>query len=232
METNHDHIPATTTTSSSSSSTLATDDPRTTLAAAVAVAGGVIAATTPDQFDLPTPCTDFDVRTLLGHLVAVLGRVAVVGRHEPALSVPSIVTGIADDGWSSAWQDAAHGVQAVWQDAALLDDTFVLPWATKSGVDLLLGYASEVSVHTWDLAKATGQSPAWDDEVLEAAYTGALAALPPRDRRLGFEAIRAQLPPQLRDVPPPFGEPIAVPEGSPVIDRLVAWNGRAPGWQP
>src|SRR5437660_2505480 len=47
-------------------------DPRTVFAKAVAVGGDVVAAVRPEQLGDATPCPDYDVRALLGHLVTVL----------------------------------------------------------------------------------------------------------------------------------------------------------------
>ena len=38
--------------------------------------------------------------------------------------------------------------------------------ALRDGADALAGYVNEVTVHTWDLARATGQAVAWDDEAV------------------------------------------------------------------
>ena len=46
-----------------------------------------------------------------------------------------------------------------------------LPWQQGTGADILCGYLSELTVHTWDVAAATGQEPAWDGEVLEAVLS-------------------------------------------------------------
>src|SRR5215813_4186770 len=46
-----------------------TDDQMRLFAAATADVDRIIAGITPKQLDGPTPCTDWDVRTLLNHLV-------------------------------------------------------------------------------------------------------------------------------------------------------------------
>ncbi|MET0147561.1 MAG: maleylpyruvate isomerase N-terminal domain-containing protein, partial [Acidimicrobiales bacterium] len=46
-------------------------DPRAVFGRAFATARTVLDGIGPDQFDLPTPCTEYDVRTLAGHLLAV-----------------------------------------------------------------------------------------------------------------------------------------------------------------
>ena len=187
-------------------------DPRGFFARAVAIATDTIACVRPEQLGDPTPCVEFDVRGLLGHLVEGLEYVATIGRGEPAGAAGGAVV-LADDSWVAAWLDAARTVHDVWADDAVLARTVHLPWLTTTGGVALLGFTSEVTVHCWDLATATGQQPAWDQAVLEVAD----------------ESLRAVLGREGRDDPSvPFGPVIAVPDGAPLIDRLVAWAGRRP----
>lgn len=204
-----------TNTAPTTTTTLAADDPRAFFARAVRVGGAVIGAVRPDQLPGRTPCDDYDVRLLCGHLVSVLRRVAAVGRGESPFSVPQETTGVADDGWLDAWTAAAHEVQAVWSDDAVLDTMLTLPWTSLPGRIALSIYVAEVSTHTWDLAAATGQTPAWDDEV--ASY--GLAAMQ--------QAAPAEMP---RGGEVPFAAIVEVPADAPAIERLVAWSGRDPRW--
>lgn len=206
---------------------LAVDDPRSFLAGAVDTAGTVIEAVRPDQLELPTPCDDFNVGQLLAHMTTALRRVAFVGRGEHAWSVPA-AEGVADDGWLGAWHAAAHEVQGVWSDDALLDATMVLPWVTASGHDLLLSYTNEITVHTWDLATATGQSPSWDGEVIAAAFDAVRMAMPAEGRQEAFEKVVAGFPAGTPGIKAPFGAAVVVSDDVPMIDRLVAWSGRRP----
>lgn len=135
---------------------------------------------------------------------------------------------VADDGWLNAWRSAAHEVQAAWTDPAVLDRIVVLPWSQVSGRQTLCGYLNEICVHSWDLAVATGQSVAWDDEVLALALGAIQLILPARDRAALIAAAAEAMPPEARGFPPPFAEAIEVAPDAPVIDRLVAWNGRQP----
>ncbi|MEO5678693.1 MAG: TIGR03086 family metal-binding protein [Acidimicrobiales bacterium] len=202
-------------------------DPRVRFARAVDLAGGVIAAVEPGRLDDPTPCDALDVRSLLGHLVQVLDRVAAIG-HDGDPSAVAPLQPVADDGWLDAWRTAAHEVQAAWTDPAVLDRIVVLPWSQVSGGETLCGYLNEISVHTWDLAVATGQTVAWDDEVLAVALSAIQRVLPAQDRAALFAAAAEAMPPQARAFPPPFAEAVDVAPDAPVIDRLVAWNGRQP----
>ena len=191
-------------------------DPRPLFTRAATTAVACASAVRPDQLDGPTPCTDYDVRHLLGHLVAVLHRVAAVGRGADPFSVPLVVEDVSDDGWSAAASAAAAEVAGVWSDDALLDRPMMLPFGTLPGAAALASYVGEVTTHTWDLAVATGQSPDWDGEVLA----------------VGLTAIRAKLPSASRPPQVPFGDAVPVPADAPLVDQLVGWQGRDPSWAP
>src|SRR5947209_9286311 len=66
-------------------------DPRTVFAQAVALGGDVVGAVRPGQLGDPTPCPEYDVRALLGHLVTVLHRVAALGRGADPFDLPPVV---------------------------------------------------------------------------------------------------------------------------------------------
>jgi uncharacterized protein (TIGR03086 family) len=203
------------------------DDPRPLFARAVDLGGSVVDAVRPDQLARPTPCSDLDVRGLLDHLITVLERVTALGRGDDPFDL-SPRGEVADDGWGAAWRHAARAARSAWTDDAALARTVRLPWATMPGAATLLSYLGEVTVHTWDLATATGQRPEWDGTVVGAAYQAYVRSLPPAGRAGMVQGIRDQLPPELRDEPSPFADPVEVADGAPVIDRLVAWTGRRP----
>lgn len=191
------------------------DDPRATFGRAVALGRAVVGAVRPDQLTGATPCPEFDVRTLLGHLVTVLRRVAVMGEGGHPLTVP-FVTDVPGDDFAAAWRDAANDVASAWTDDATLARTITLPWTSMTGAEALEIYANEVTVHTWDLAVATGQRPAWDDAVVRVAAAAFARELPEDAAELRAIA--------------PFAPPVPVAAEAPAIDRLVAANGRRPDW--
>jgi uncharacterized protein (TIGR03086 family) len=194
-----------------------TTDPRPAFRSAVGTASAVAAAVRPDQLAGRTPCTEYDVRALIGHLVAVLRRVAAVGRGAPPFSVPQVTTGVGDEGWGEAARAAADDVLAVWDaDDGLLDRELTLPFGSLRGSVALAAYTAELTAHTWDLARATGQAPEWDERVLAVALA----------------AAHRILPADVRGGPVPFGPVVPVPDDAPLVDRLVAWQGRDPRWTP
>lgn len=218
-----------TTTSSGSMPTPAPfgpDDPRAVFARAVALAGDTIAAVGPEALTRPTPCADMDVRALLGHLVVVLRRVAAVARNEDTTAWAPVATDVADDAWLGAWRAAAHEVQQAWTDDATLDAPIVLPWTTMTGRQALATYTNEVTVHTWDLARATGQSPRWDESVVAVAYDAIRAELPEAERGPRWAAAKQFMPAGFPWVDP-FADATPVADDAPLVDRLAAWNGRA-----
>ena len=208
--------------------TLHPTDNRFHFAQAVTTAGTTLAAVRPDQIDSSTPCAEFDVRTLIGHMLVVLRRVALLGEGGDPMALPSFVTGITDTGWHDAWIDDAHRVQVAWTDDETLTRMMVLPWVQAPGSAMLAMYTSELSVHTWDLAMATGQHPAWNEQAIRVALQAASQALPSGDRHAAFAAMAADMPPHVAAGGPPFGNPVTAAPGAPLIDRLVGWYGRQP----
>lgn len=201
-----------------------TTDPRPILERAIATCRVVIAGVRPEQLTDPTPCTDMDVRALLAHLIGVLDRVAALGNGENPFAVTD--TPVADDRWPDEWLEAGRRAAAAWSDDAVLERPMALPWIEGSGAEVLASYFSELTVHTWDLATATGQQPDWDDTVVAAALDGARRILPAENRRALYEQISAAR--GFDEVAVPFAEAVPITDDAPAIDRLVAWNGRDP----
>src|SRR4051794_15475789 len=105
----------------------------------------------------PTPCPEWDVRGLLGHLVATVDRARVIGEGGDPNVMPRVVAGVADDEWVDALAAAEDKAAAVWADDARLDALVTVPWGQVPGRAALFGYLREALVHGWDLAVATGQ---------------------------------------------------------------------------
>lgn len=187
-----------------------TTDPRPYLGAVLDQTGTTLRGVRPDQFDLPTPCAEFDARLLTAHLLGVLGRIAHVGAGGAPFDVPSIVEGVADP--IAAWDLARVRLEKVWSDDAVLDRSVQVPWGTVPGRMAVLGYIQELLTHTWDLAVATGQRDQLDDEL--AART--------------LEFARERVPAANRGGPIPFAPVIEVAPDSGAYEQLAGWLGRDP----
>ena len=186
------------------------DDPRPPYRAAQRWVTGLIAAVRPDQFGSPTPCPDFDVRTLIGHLVATTERARVIGAGGSPSDVPLVVPNIPDDAAGEAFAASAARVWEVWDDDTRLTASVQVPWGTVPGAEALWGYLNEALVHGYDLAVATGQPAEADPAV----------AAPVLDRIAGI------LPGGFRGGPVPFAAVVEPAAGAGPTERLANWSGR------
>ncbi|MGW5476660.1 TIGR03086 family metal-binding protein [Streptomyces sp. NPDC004008] len=187
-------------------------DPRPVYARAADQIAALVRTVRPEQLSGATPCTEFDVRTLLSHIVGGTRRIAVIGAGGDGLAVRPFVDGVADDGWPEAYDAAGGEVRRAWADDARLDAMVRVPWGETPGRNALSGYVMEAVTHTWDLWEALGRPLELDPDVAEFALAVARVVLPEPERG--------------DDVP--FGSARPAPEGADAYERLAAWLGRRP----
>jgi uncharacterized protein (TIGR03086 family) len=184
-------------------------DPRPGYRAALDWVTGLAAAVRPDQLALPTPCPEFDVRDLLGHLVATVRRAVAIAEGTSPLDVPVVVTDVADHDFATTYaQDAKRALDA-WADEARLDAVVTVPWGQVPGRGAVGAYTNETLVHGWDLAVATGQDSETDPELAEAILAVAQRAIPAEPR--GGHV--------------PFAPPVEPGPGAGPTERLANWSG-------
>lgn len=187
-------------------------DPRPLLARSLDQAGQQVAAVRPHELSNRTPCADYDVRALLGHVVAVLHKIGRVGAGLDARDVPDVIDGIDDDGWAGTFTRAREEAERVWADDEKLDRMVALPWATLPGRVALDAYTHEFTAHSWDLAYATDRLADLDRDLAAQA----------------LEAFPEFAPPEERSAQGPFGPAVPVPDGADVYTRLASYLGRRP----
>ncbi|WP_420751856.1 TIGR03086 family metal-binding protein [Rhodococcus sp. O3] len=183
-------------------------DPRPLVRAAADRARRIVENVTPEHMTAPTPCPEFDVRTLVGHLVSTLERSAAVGAGGDPRTIPESLIA-ADDEWPAALDTSLEHYWKVWNDDALLDKPVTAPWGTFPGRIAVLVELDELIVHGWDLAVATGQEAEADPPLAEAA----------------LEVMRLALPASPRDGLP-FGPPVEPASDAGATERLANWLGR------
>jgi uncharacterized protein (TIGR03086 family) len=192
-------------------------DRRPALVAAYEHAATVAAGVRPDQLTGPTPCPDYDVATLVDHLVGAGWRAAELGRGETPTGeeFPHVELTDARGQLRTAGAEAA----AAWSDDRLAETT-TMPWGeTYTGSTLVDMYLSELVAHAWDLAVATSQTPSCDQNLATAALAGAQAMLRPEYR-------------DMMGVGNPFGAEQAAPDGASTLERFAAFMGRCLDWRP
>lgn len=180
-------------------------DPRPLYAASTAWVGRLLTAVTPEQLDRPTPCSEFDVLALSGHLIGTAGRAVALADGTDIFSV-STTDRIYDPAVYIAKTTAA---QQLWSDDALLDTPVTVPWGVVPGRGALWAYINETLVHGWDLAVATGQDP-------EAPAGLSETVLPVAATFLGAD---------IRD-DAPFDAVVPSRAGAGPTEMLANWSGR------
>jgi uncharacterized protein (TIGR03086 family) len=188
-----------------------TFDPRALFLRTLDQLENVVSGITPEQLELPTPCTEYDLRALVGHTVGAMHRVAYMGEGGRGLDLAPAAGDIADTDWGGAVARAKARATAAWQDDEKLDWQIEVPWGMSPGRIALSGYVLELTTHTWDIAQAADSKVELDEELAQVALGIAQTVLP-AERRGG---------------PIPFGPVQPVPEDADVYTRLAGWLGRA-----
>ena len=177
---------------------------------ALDVTEAIVAAARPEQLALPTPCAEFDVRMLLGHMIAGNDRFVLVAHGEPIETRP-VMASFAGDDATPVYRASAAAVSAAWHDPAAVERAVRLPFGEVPGEFALAMHTVETIVHGWDIAKATSQPPVIEPELCA----------------VGWEAAKDSGE-ELRGPGRPFGPVVFVAPTAADADRLVAWMGRQP----
>ncbi len=188
-------------------------DPRPAFTAAVAAALPVALHVPADALHRPTPCEDFDVATLRGHLLTVFLRVAHVGRGG-ALRPAARDHRRPRRGRRPAARRRRRRRGLVRPRPARRDAD--PPRRPDARPALLATYTGEVLTHTWDLGVSLGRPVEVADDVVAAGAAPSRRILPPGRRPAEF----------------PFGDEVPAPHDATPLERLVAWLGRDPRWTP
>lgn len=169
--------------------------------------GAIAAGITPDDLDAPTPCTQFSVRGVLGHMIGGATQFAAAFRGEAPPDTPA---GIADgpDVVARAGNALADLIAAIRSPGAL-DRTVATPFGEMPGDAFARFVVLDGLVHGWDLAEATHQTYGPSDTLVAEVDTFAHQAIAPamRDGDTFAPAV------QPRDNATP-------------IERLAAFTGR------
>jgi uncharacterized protein (TIGR03086 family) len=189
-------------------------EPITHLERAVAQATRLVAGVTDEQLTSPTPCAEWDVKTLLGHMLGG-ALMFTAGMNEGSVPQPVLQEIMSPDLVGADFRErfATEGARMV--------DAFRRPGATDQMVELPFGKMPgqavqsiatlDAAIHSADLAQATGQ--AFDDtELAEASIE-----LGRRNEAAMGGALRA---------PNVLGPEHPCDDDAPATTRLLAFAGR------
>lgn len=136
--------------------------------------GGVVAGISPDQLDLPTPCSELTVAGVLQHMVGGAGAFAAAFRGEPAPEGPD-----ADADPLAAFGPALGDLVAAIGSPGALDRSVAAPFGEVPGDTFARFVVLDGLVHGWDMATATGQPYDPPTELVEAVDAFARGAIDP-----------------------------------------------------
>jgi uncharacterized protein (TIGR03086 family) len=164
-----------------------------------------------DQWTCPTPCTEWEVRGLVNHLV-------VEQLWVPPLLAGRTVSDVGDrfagdqlgDDPVRTWDDAAAAAQAAFAEDGALDRIVHLSYADRPGREYCMEMIFDAVVHAWDLARALEVDEKLDPDLVEQVY----AQAEPMGDALSASGM--------------FAEPVAVGPDADQQSRLIALTGRKP----
>jgi uncharacterized protein (TIGR03086 family) len=187
-------------------------DPVALLSRALDQTGAIIARVRPEQATMPTPCRAWDVRALVDHVVQDVQQ--FTARANGQEWEPHDADVIGED-WAGVYRTAADELLAAWRREGALDRTVELPFGEVPASWHVEQQITDLAVHGWDVARATGQPTDLDPEIGQLALDWGGQNLKPQFR--GEEASGNA-----------FGTEVPVPADAPLYDRLAGWFGRDP----
>ena len=154
------------------------DESLARLSRALDQTGDLIGRIRPEQAVLPTPCPAWDVRGLVNHVVYAVQLIARLD-GAPGEQHDGDLIG---ENWVGAYQQAANELLAAWQRAGALERTVQSPLGELTPAWRLGQQLTELVVHGWDIARATGQPTDLDPELGQVALAWARENLLPQYR--------------------------------------------------
>lgn len=178
------------------------------LTRAVPRAAAVIRGIADDQLDLPTPCRDYPVRGLTNHLFQVVVNFQSLAAKQPAdwREKPDFLV----HDWRDRFEIECGRLIDAWSDPSALNGVspgMGLPQKTVGDMALV-----DLTVHSWDLARATGQPFAAEPAVVTVLHAF-VEERGPQARQMGA-----------------FGAALPSPPDASEFDRLLCATGRDPNW--
>ena len=163
-----------------------------------------VRAVPPSAWNNPSPCEGWTARDVVGHLTQWIP--AFFGSH--GVEFP-VVPSVEDDPLG-AWETVRVTIATALADPIMAATEVETPFSKQSlaeTVDMIV--TGDVFTHTWDLARATGQSETLDPDQLQRMIAG-IGAMP--DEVLRAEGM--------------FGPPIDVPADADDQTRFLGYVGR------
>ncbi len=188
----------------------ATSDVVTLHSRAAAAAQRVVDNVQTEDLSQPTPCSEWDVQTVLQHVIDTNQAAA---RQEASPADPTPVAPQHDANVVADFAAATRAASVAFSAPGAMEQPFTMPWGETKGEALDQVLAMDLMIHAWDVAKATGQSTdLLDPELCQAT----------------LELGRTMMTDAHRTPESGFGPEVSVPDDAPICDRMAAFFGRQP----
>ncbi|WP_406070101.1 TIGR03086 family metal-binding protein [Micromonospora sp. NBC_01638] len=163
------------------------------------------------SWDVPSPVAEWTARDVVRHLTEWFPSFLAAGSGIQLPAGPSV-----DDDPVGAWQTQCDAVQALLDDPATADLVLSNRHIGEVPLDRAIEqfYTADVFMHTWDLARATGQ-----DDRLDSDFCVELLA--------GMEPIE-----QVMRSSGQYGARVPVKDDADAQTKMLGFIGRDPNWTP
>jgi uncharacterized protein (TIGR03086 family) len=163
------------------------------------------------QWNDPTPCDEWDVRTLVNHVTVeqLWGPPLLAGRSVDDIGDRLDGDQLGDDPVAT-WDAAVGAALIAFGAPGAIDRTVSLSRGSTPAIEYLWEMTVDALIHTWDLARGIGADDALDADLVAVAYERILP-IAPSLQQSGL-----------------FAPPVPVPDDDPLQDRLIGLFGRQP----
>ncbi|MDF2442225.1 MAG: hypothetical protein JWR01_428 [Subtercola sp.] len=158
------------------------------------------------DWSAPTPDTDWNTHQLVQHVIEEQQWVPLLLAGRTVREAQSLIRRLGDDPVAD-WQKYSAAAASAWAKADSEAPVHV-SYGTIPAHEYLREQVSDVTIHTWDLARATHSGDTLDAALVEAVYT----VFEPQKETLEASGL--------------FASPVPVPDDAPLQSRLLALTGR------
>lgn len=182
-------------------------DPVTMLEQASAAVQQIVDRVKPAQMELGSPCTEWTVRDVIDHIVKGNAWAAANLAAETG-AVPRPTESMVGADPARSLRETSGAMLEAFKAPGARQKMLSLPFGEMPGAAFAGVRATDLLVHGWDIAKASGQSTNFAPDLNEMALAGAR-------RTLTFDRAGS-----------PFGAEQPVAADAPAADRLAGFLGR------
>ena len=159
-----------------------------------------------DDWDAPTPDTDWTVRDLVAHVVEEQQWVPHLLAGRSLEQARASIDALRDD-LAGEWALYSLAATSAWRSTPS-DARVQLSYDTVTADEYLREQVADVTIHTWDLARAVGADESIDDELVRAVWS----VFEPQKDTLEASGL--------------FASPVPVADDASLQTRLLAITGR------